>query len=201
MFLNIKLNEHGSKNIGASNAFRIMGVKLGLLTLFFDALKAAIPVLMMKHLFPNLIDGFNTSFTMFNQVFDYCILYGVAAIFGHTFSIFLGFKGGKAVASSLGVVFSMTPIIGVLALVVYFTVVLITKYASLGSTFAAFAVGVGTLVQFIIEKNVVEQTFVLIVYTLMIAFIFIKHIPNYKRLINKTESKLEFKKKSTDKTE
>ena len=118
LFLNIKLNEHGSKNIGASNAFRIMGVKLGLLTLFFDALKASIPVLTVKYLFPYLINGFSTEITIFNNLFDYAIIYGLAAIFGHTFSMFLGFKGGKAVASSLGVVFTLTPYIGSFLLVI-----------------------------------------------------------------------------------
>ncbi len=195
VFLKINLNEHGSKNIGASNAFRVMGIKLGLLTLFFDALKASVPVLFVKYLFPFLISGFNTDFTLFNNIFDYAIIYGLAAIFGHTFSMFLGFKGGKAVASSLGVVFTLTPYIGILALVVYFTTVFITKYASLGSTFAALAVGTGTFLQFYIQDVLVNQTFVLVVYFLMITFIIIKHIPNYKRLINKTESKLEFKKK------
>ncbi len=194
-FLKINLNEHGSKNIGASNAFRVMGVKLGILTLLFDALKASIPILTVKYLFPYLINGFNTDFTLFNNVFDYVIIYGVAAIIGHTFSVFLGFKGGKAVASSLGVVFTLTPYIGILALVVYFTTVFITKYASVGSTFATIAVVSGAFVQFYIQDKIINQTFVLIIYSLMGLFIIVKHIPNYKRLFNKTESKLEFKKK------
>lgn len=191
-FLKINLNEHGSKNIGASNAFRVMGVKLGLLTLFCDVIKAAIPVLLAKYLFPAIITGFETYITIFGQTFDYVILYGVAAILGHTFSIFLKFKGGKAVASSLGVVFAMTPLIGILALIVYFLTVFLTKYASLGSTFAALAVGIGVVVQFIIQDIIVEQTFVLIMYYALILFIIIRHIPNYKRLIAGTEKKLEF---------
>lgn len=196
IFLKINLDEHGSKNIGASNAFRVMGLKYGILTLFFDALKAAIPVILAKYLFPLMISDFSTYLILFNKSFDYAILFGVAAILGHTFPIFLNFKGGKAVASSLGVVFSLTPIIGVLALIVYFTVVLITKYASLGSTFAALAVGIGTSIQFLIQDILVEQTFVLIIYWALILFILIRHIPNYQRLFKKTEKKLEFKKKN-----
>jgi|SRR5690554_1000327 len=195
VFLKINLNEHGSKNIGASNAFKVMGVKYGILTLFCDVIKGAIPVLLAKYMFPFLISGFETYVTIFNQTFDYAILFGIAAIMGHTFSIFLKFKGGKAVATSLGVVFALTPIIGVLALVVYFLTVFLTKYASLGSTFAALAVGVGTIIQFLISDILVEQTFVLVMYWTLIAFIIVRHIPNYKRLINKTEKKLEFKKK------
>lgn len=194
IFLKINLNEHGSKNIGASNAFRVMGVKYGVLTLFFDALKAAIPVILAKYLFPAVFDNFSTYITVFNQTFDYAIVFGIAAILGHTFPIFLKFKGGKAVASSLGVVFSLTPIIGILALIVYFTTVFITKYASLGSTFAALAVGIGTIIQFLIQDILVKQTFVVIIYWALILFILIRHIPNYKRLLKKTEKKLEFKK-------
>lgn len=194
IFLKINLNEHGSKNIGASNAFRVMGVKYGVLTLFFDALKAAIPVILAKYLFPAVFDNFSTYITVFNQTFDYAIVFGIAAILGHTFPIFLKFKGGKAVASSLGVVFSLTPITGILALIVYFTTVFITKYASLGSTFAALAVGIGTIIQFLIQDILVKQTFVVIIYWALILFILIRHIPNYKRLLKKTEKKLEFKK-------
>lgn len=95
IFLKINLKEHGSKNIGASNAFRVMGVKLGLLTLFFDAIKGAIPVILAKYVFPASIDGFEVYLTMFDRTFDYAILFGVAAILGHTFSIFLKFEGGK----------------------------------------------------------------------------------------------------------
>lgn len=193
-FLKINLNEHGSKNIGASNAFRVMGFKYGLLTLFFDVLKAAIPVLLAKYLFPSIIENFNTHITLFKQTFDYAIMYGIAAILGHTFSIFLKFKGGKAVASSLGVVFALTPIIGLIALLVYFLTVFLTKYASLGSTFAALAVGISVIVQFLIQDELVKQTFVIIIYWILISFIFIKHIPNYKKLINGTEKKLVFKK-------
>jgi glycerol-3-phosphate acyltransferase PlsY len=195
IFLKINLKEHGSKNIGASNAFRVMGVKLGLLTLFFDVIKGAIPVILAKYVFPATIDGFEVYLTMFDRTFDYAILFGVAAILGHTFSIFLKFEGGKAVATSLGVVFALTPIIGVLALIIYFIVVFITKYASLGSTFGCLVGGVGATIQFLIQGIIVEQTFVLVMYWALILLIVIRHIPNYKRLIAGTERKLEFKKK------
>lgn len=202
VFLKINLNEHGSKNIGASNALRVMGPFYGVLTLVFDALKASIPILLAKYLFPSFISGFDTYVTIFNRSFDYAIMYGVAAIIGHTFSIFLGFKGGKAVASSLGVVFTLTPIIGVVALVSYFATVLITKYASVGSTIAALSVGIGTIILFSIKGVLVEQLFVLIIYIALILFIFIKHIPNYKRLLKGAENKLVFgKKKDTEEKE
>ncbi len=198
LFFKINLNEHGSKNIGASNAFRVMGTKYGIMTLFFDAFKASLPILIAVYLLPAIVTGFDTNIILFGNSFDYSVLYGIAAILGHTYCIFLKFQGGKAVASSLGIVFTLTPIIGVIALVVYFLTVYLTKYASLGSTFAAIAVGAGTMILFWIKGNFIEQTFLMIVYGLIIAFVFIKHIPNYKNLLNKTEKKLVFGKKKLE---
>ena len=198
LFLNINLTEHGSKNTGASNAIRVMGLKLGILTLILDAFKASFVIILAKYLFPLMIYDFTTTITIFSKTYDYSIVYGLFAIIGHTFSLFLKFKGGKAVAPSLGIVITLTPYIGILAIVVYTIVVLLTKYASVGSTFAAFAVGIGTIVQFLIQGNFQKQLFVVIVYWLMILFIFYRHIPNYKRLIKGTETKMKLGKKAKD---
>ena len=81
-FLKIDLREHGSKNIGASNAIRVMGLKLGALTLFLDAFKSAIIVILVKYLIPIGIEDFNL-ITINNYVLDISIFYGVAAIMGH----------------------------------------------------------------------------------------------------------------------
>ena len=197
-FLGIDLREHGSKNIGASNAIRVMGLKLGVLTLFFDALKSATIVILVKYLLPLWIPDFNV-LLLFNQVIDISIFYGVAAILGHTFPIFLRFKGGKAVAASLGVVFALTPIPAVLCLITYILVVIITKYASLGSTFAALMVGISTTIQLLITNTLKENVVMLGLYWVLILFIFIRHIPNYKRLIKGEENKMYFiKKKEKD---
>lgn len=197
-FLKIDLREHGSKNIGASNAIRVMGLKLGALTLFLDAFKSAIIVILVKYLIPIGIEDFNL-ITINNYVLDISIFYGVAAIMGHTFPIFLKFKGGKAVAASLGVTLALTPIPGILCLITYILVVIITKYASLGSTIAALVVGTGATLQLIITDKLKENLVMIILYWLLIIFIFIRHIPNYKRLIKGTENKMYFiKKKEKD---
>ena len=193
-FLKIDLREHGSKNIGASNAIRVMGLKLGALTLFFDAFKSAIIVILVKYLMPLWIPDFNL-LTIFNYVTDIAIFYGVAAILGHTFPVFLKFKGGKAVASSLGVVFALTPIPAVICLITYILVVIITKYASLGSTFAALVVGITATLQLIITNTLSENVVMLVFYWILILFIFIRHIPNYKRLLKGEENKMYFIKK------
>lgn len=197
-FLGIDLREYGSKNIGASNAIRVMGAKLGFLTLFLDAFKSAIIVILVKYIIPIWITDFNIV-TLFDQTVDISLLYGVGAILGHSFPLFLRFKGGKAVATSLGVVMALTPIPGILCLITYLLVVIITKYASLGSTFAALMVGVSTFVQLLITDSLKEQLFMFVMYWILIGFIFIRHIPNYKRLLKGEENKMYlFKKKDED---
>ncbi len=190
VFLNIKLNEHGSKNVGASNAIRVMGLKLGLLTLFFDVFKTSIIIIFTTYLLPLWLNDFQTTFQLFGKVMNYSILYGFAGIIGHTFSPFLKFKGGKAVAASLGVIITLTPIPGLICIVVYFTTVILTKYASVGSTLAAISVGISTYIQFLLTKRLELEIFTFSVYILIILFIFYKHIPNYIRLFKGEENKM-----------
>lgn len=198
LFLKIDLREHGSHNIGASNAIRVMGAKLGFLTLFLDALKAATVVIVVKYLLPVTLNGFTVTLEIFNHFYDYSVLFGMAAILGHTFPIFLKFKGGKAVATSLGVVLALTPIPGIICLLVYLITVKITHYASLGSTFAAISAGVATFIQLLIQNRLQTDLFMFIIYIALIVFIFIRHIPNYKRLYHGTERKMSFSKKEND---
>lgn len=193
VFLKIDLREEGSKNIGASNAIRVMGFYLGSLTLLLDALKAAIVVLLVRFVLPleysTLLIG--------NTTFNITVLYGVLAVFGHTFPIYINFKGGKAVAPSLGVVASLTPIIGLAALVTYILVAVITKYASVGTTFATFVVGIGVIIQFAIQGRLQSDLFLIVIYWLMILFIFYRHIPNFKRLLKGEENKMTLGQKKT----
>lgn len=197
-FLKIDLREHGSKNIGASNAIRVMGPKLGFLTLFLDALKAAIVVILVKYILPNVLTDFQVTLDLFNQTFDVSVLFGMVAILGHTFPVFLKFKGGKAVAASLGVVLTLTPVPGVICLLVYLITVKVTHYASLGSTLAAISVGIATFIQLLIQNRLQTDSFMFVIYVALILFIFIRHIPNYKRLLNGTEKKMGFSKKENE---
>lgn len=193
VFLKIDLREHGSKNIGASNALRVMGLKLGLLTFALDALKGALPIIIIRILKTTL--ELTTNIVIFDQPYDYEIIFGLVAVIGHTFPIFNHFKGGKAVASSAGIVLSLTPIAGILCILTYIIVVILTKYASLGSTFAALTVFVAAFIEFWLRDILLEQLFVLIIYTLLILFIFYRHRENYKRLLKGTENKMSFTKK------
>lgn len=194
LFKGIDLRDHGSKNIGTSNAIRVLGVKLGILVFLLDALKGALPILLAM-LLTHLVNDFSPYFELFGQSFNYTILFGVAAIIGHTFPIYIGFKGGKAVAASCGIVLVLTPIPGILCIIAYIVVVAISKYASLGSTIAALVVFFVTLIQLLVEGKLVEELFMFIIYTFLILFIFYRHKDNYKRLFNGTENKMTFKKK------
>ena len=116
-------------------------------------------------LLTHLVNDFSPYFELFGQSFNYTILFGVAAIIGHTFPIYIGFKGGKAVAASCGIVLVLTPIPGILCIIAYIVVVAITKYASLGSTIAALVVFFVTLVQLLVEGKFVEELFMFIIYS------------------------------------
>ena len=122
-------------------------------------------------------------------------LYGLAAVLGHCFSVYLKFKGGKAVATSLGVLFATVPLAGVAALVVFFPVVFLTKYVSISSTAASIGAVITSFVAYgLIFGNGLYTSFVVL---LLVIIIIIKHIPNYKRLANGTENKFGSKKKKT----
>ncbi|MCM1130888.1 MAG: glycerol-3-phosphate 1-O-acyltransferase PlsY [Roseburia sp.] len=184
------IREYGSKNIGTTNAIRVLGKKVGFLVFFFDVLKGPFILIILKILEvtncwvnPSQIDPF---------------FYGAAAILGHSFSIFLNFKGGKAVATSLGVVLFLTPIPAIACLFVFAGIFFTTKYVSLASTGATFTViitawllyafGVQNVTNFGLYFIAKPSLILVILYTLLAMMILIKHIKNYKRLLNGTEN-------------
>jgi glycerol-3-phosphate acyltransferase PlsY len=118
----IDLREHGSGNLGATNVMRVMGPRIGAIVLLFDALKGAIPVIVLPMLFG--VEG--TAW--------WAIAYGVAAILGHVRPIFLlGRGGGKGVATAAGVFAALAPLPLIICAVVFLAVVLASGYVSLGS--------------------------------------------------------------------
>ncbi len=184
------IRQYGSKNIGTTNAIRVLGKKVGYLVFFCDVFKGMLVMIIVKILAstniwinPNEIDIF---------------YYGAAAILGHCFSIFLKFKGGKAVATSLGVVLFLTPIPAIVCLIVFAIVFYTTKYVSLASTGATFAVLITTWILYIFGiKDVTNfglyfiakpSLIVAILYSVLAAVILLRHIKNYKRLLNGTEN-------------
>ena len=166
----IDIRFHGSKNIGATNVFRILGKKLGLLTFFLDALKGFIPTF----LFPIFIGTNNL---------DISALFGVIAIIGHSFPIFLKFKGGKGVATSTGMLIGVVPLIFFIGLLVWIILFLIFRYVSLASI-------IGTLtITFCSWFNNQSSLYLNILISLISILIIVLHRENIKRLINGTENK------------
>ena len=192
----IDIREHGSKNIGSTNAIRVLGKKVGFLVFFFDVFKGMIVILLLR-----LLDS--TGAYHLPAELDY-IYFGVAAILGHSFPIYLGFKGGKAVATSLGVVFVTCPIAAIACLIVFYLTLKISGYVSLSSTFATITVLVTTWIFFgvgVVPTNFGEflignqHIVTCILFSLIAVLIIVKHIKNYVRIFNGTENSFKKKKK------
>jgi glycerol-3-phosphate acyltransferase PlsY len=120
------VRQQGSRNIGATNVSRVLGKKLGLLTLVCDALKGYLPMLAVTHFLPEQ-----------EQKELLVCLCGIMAVLGHMFSVYLGFKGGKGVATSLGVFLFLSPTAIGISLVVFIAAVAISGFVSVGSLLVA----------------------------------------------------------------
>lgn len=192
-FKGIDIREYGSGNIGSTNAIRVLGKKVGYLVFLCDVLKGMLVIIILK-----ILDSTGVWTTPIEFIF-----YGAAAILGHSFSIFLEFKGGKAVATSLGVVLILTPIPAIACLIIFAIILYTTGYVSLASTGATLTVVISTWILYAVgyeATNVIDYfistpgLLTTSLYTIISALIFIKHTKNYKRLLAGTESS--FKKKN-----
>lgn len=173
---NIDIREYGSKSSGATNAYRILGPKYGIMVLILDALKGYIP-LYLANLFG--IGGI------------YIILLGLVAILAHTFSFFIQFKGGKGVATSLGVfLFLMPKVVGILILV-FILIVGVSKYISLGSVVCAGLLPI--LAYFMPVKEGVPRAPLVIISLIVGIFVIYKHKANIQRLMDGKENKFNLK--------
>lgn len=179
----IDIREHGSKNMGATNTFRVLGPKYGLLVFLLDALKASVVIILFK------VGIFSLD--------KYChiplIIYGIMAIIGHLFPIFANFKGGKGVACSAGLICSYAPLIAIPTLLTFLIVVIITRYVSLGSIIAVISALIFSFLIPILKNEPLDIALIIAVAAVCIVFI-ISHRKNIIRLIKHEESKISFKK-------
>ncbi|MCA1932152.1 MAG: glycerol-3-phosphate 1-O-acyltransferase PlsY [Calditerrivibrio sp.] len=159
----------GSKNVGATNAGRILGFKGFLVAFLLDMLKGYIPILIFGKIF--------------NFSIELQLLFGIIVILGHTFTIFLNFKGGKGVATAVGVYLAVSPQSLVIALIVFLVVVGIWRMVSLGSITAALTLLVNIVYS---ETSMVVKVFTAI----LVFFVIYKHKENIKRIVNGTEKKI-----------
>ena len=175
----IDIREHGSKNPGATNVYRVIGPIPALIVLVLDIGKGLVATLWLGRI--------SIGQPFLNPV-SLIILAGIAVILGHVFPVFVGFKGGKGVATGLGVLISLAPVETIIALLLFLIIVGITRYVSLGSLSSATFI----LLALIFEKYYLHKPIspVLLIMVLVIAiFIFYTHRSNIKRLLNGTENK------------
>ena len=163
-FLKKDIREIGSGNIGATNALRTGNKLLGYSTLLLDVLKAVIPILYVKINFPELI-----------------YISALCAFLGHVFPIWLKFKGGKGVATYVGILFSLNIILGLVFGICWLIIFFITKYSSLASLVGSLSIPLYVLI--------LDRTENVLFFGIMFILIFFTHRENIKRLKNKEETK------------
>lgn len=183
----VDIRSVGSGNIGATNVVRALGPKVGLAVFVLDVLKGTIPALIAKQAIQAPVGEV--------QIQTISMLMGVIAILGHMFSPFIGFKGGKGVATGFGAALGAIPGAALVGLAVISLTVALTRYVSLGSILAAISVPIFSMLVF---RDSLQLLPILVV---MAAFIIWKHRANIERLRNGTESKFAFKKQIPDKEE
>ena len=175
----IDIREHGSKNPGATNVYRVIGLIPALMVLILDVGKGLVATLLFSRI--------SIGQPFLNPV-SLMILAGIAVILGHVFPVFVGFKGGKGVATGLGVLISLAPIETVVALLLFLIIVALTRYVSLGSlSSASFILLALIFKKYYFHKPVSLE--LLVTVLVLVIFIFYTHRTNIKRLLSGTESK------------
>ena len=164
IFLNKDIREIGSGNIGATNALRTGNRLIGYSTLILDIAKAIIPVIFVKINYPDLI-----------------YIASLCAFLGHVFPIWLKFKGGKGVATYVGILFSINLLLGIIFVASWGIIFLMFRYSSLSSIIGSISIPIYILIT--------DQTSNAIFFGIMFVLIFFTHRENIKRLKNKEESK------------
>jgi glycerol-3-phosphate acyltransferase PlsY len=172
-FHGLDIRQHGSGNAGATNSLRVLGKKAGIIVLILDTIKGLIPVLAARYFH-----------------FDEPIVFltGLAAVIGHILPIFAYFRGGKGVATSLGVILSVSPFGALVSLVFFILIVFSTGYVSLGSLVAAFIF----IIYFLITNS--GDLYMISIASGLFFLLLITHRENVKRLVKGTENKFSRKK-------
>jgi len=194
----INIKEHGSGNAGGTNVMRVLGKKYGLLVILLDALKGAIAVILISRLYlGNFPFANQTPFDDFTLI---QIIAGVSAVMGHIWTIFAGFKGGKGIATGLGVLISVVTFDMLLGLAVFILVVSLSKYVSLGSISAAISVPIFMIIRENIFGVNITGYHTLLPFIIGLALIVVyTHRTNLNKLFAGKENKISFAKKSVKK--
>jgi len=184
IFYKVDVREFGSGNAGATNTFRVLGKKAGIPVLLMDIFKGWLSVNYLSLL--SEVPG-----TIENQ-FEIQLAFGIAAVIGHLFPIYTGFRGGKGIATLLGLLVGLNPIASIASIVVFIIVFLISKYVSLGSILASVAFPV--VVFFFLDQEGINSSLELFSVFVPILTL-ITHQKNIERLLRGKEKKVRFDKK------
>jgi glycerol-3-phosphate acyltransferase PlsY len=186
-FYDIDVREYGSGNAGATNTFRVLGKQAGIPVMLLDILKGWTATNLAYFIGVSTTGAYNsTAYT------NYALALGVAAVMGHLFPIFAGFRGGKGVATLFGMILAIHLHAALLCVVVFVVVLLATRYVSLSSIADAFTYPIG--VSFIFPTSIRS----VVIYGMCICLlILVTHQKNIERLLKGKESKVNFFKKKT----
>lgn len=179
LFFNIDVRDHGSKNAGSTNTIRLLGYKAGIPVLLLDILKGWLAV--------KLIYLTNYYIPATGDYINFQLLLGLAAIMGHIFPVFAGFRGGKGVATLIGVILAIDPLSTLICIGVFMITLLVTKYVSLSSMIAGLSFPVLVIVVF---KTTTPS---LIIFSLIVfVLLLFTHQKNIERLARNEEKKANF---------
>ena len=180
----IDIREHGSHNAGATNVFRVLGWKPGIFVIIVDVIKGWLPTYFIADFFFNLFS---------ENIFELGlikILFGFAAVLGHSYTIFANFQGGKGVGTLLGMLIALFPIAIPLCMLIFLFSLIITGYVSVGSILASIFLPISLITLPLI--GVTPPSLFLIIFSLLIPFFVIfTHRSNISRLRSGNENKFE----------
>jgi glycerol-3-phosphate acyltransferase PlsY len=183
IFYRIDIRTKGSGNAGATNTIRVLGLKAGIPVLVIDVFKGWLAVYMANF--------FHTGWEGFPDPVDFRIMLAIAAVVGHVFPLYVGFKGGKGIATLLGIGLALYPLGTLIAILVFTTTLILTSYVSLGSIVAALTFPVVELL--ILGHR--DYPSLIILSILVAVFVPLTHRKNIGRLLRGEESKFSVKKK------
>jgi glycerol-3-phosphate acyltransferase PlsY len=175
----IDIREHGSGNLGATNVARVLGAKFGIAVLILDAFKGFAAPFFLPTLF-SMMGEPPAGFIPWMPA-----ALAMAAICGHNWPVYLGFKGGKGVAASLGALLAISPFVVLIGLAAFLATALVSRMISLGSVVAAVAVAVGTWLTTASTNDLQSDLLISLIAVLVV----VRHKANIRRILNGTEPK------------
>lgn len=190
LFKKIDIRNYGSGNLGSTNAFRVLGVPLGILVQAMDISKGLIAVLFVTNFFYHNLPF--TNYTPFEDITVLKIIAGISAVIGHTFSVFVNFKGGKGINTALGMLISLAPVDVGISVGFFILTVLFSGYVSLGSIVASFIFPITMFTRENIFNVEIYGYNTLIFFSIGVSvFLIYNHRDNIKRLLYGNENRFD----------